>query len=249
MIYREFQPDQQLADFVKSYWWFDNTASQSLDFTILPDGCFDLLVHFQGNQLVEVALTGIWTKQVDITIDADMQIFGIRFKLLAVDYIFQQKIAAFCNDEQSLLTDFWEINKTDFTDLPSAIADFNKIMVSILGRQKSINPKKQKLSNLLYQTRGELTVGQYSEQVFWTSRQMNRYFNERFGISLKAFCNILKCFASYQHIKSGELHPQHNYFDQSHFIKSLKKHTGNSPSTLFENKNDRFLQLTDITKN
>ena len=121
-------------------------------------------------------------------------------------------------------------------------------MLSILGSQKGIDSRKQNLFNLLYQTNGEQTVEQYSQQVFWTSRQINRYFKDRFGIPLKSYCKILKCFASFRHIKKGQLYPEHNYFDQSHFIKEMKKHTGNNPTELFENKNDRFLQLTTMTE-
>ena len=121
-------------------------------------------------------------------------------------------------------------------------------MLSILGSQKGIDSRKQNLFNLLYQTNGEQTVEEYSQQVFWTSRQINRYFNDRFGISLKSYCKILKCFASFKHIRKGQLYPQQNYFDQSHFIKDLKKLTGHNPTALFENKNDRFLQLATMAE-
>ena len=63
MIYKEFQPDKLLNDFVKNYWWFDNSTTQQLDFTILPDGCFDLIISFDNYQQKEISLTGIWTKQ------------------------------------------------------------------------------------------------------------------------------------------------------------------------------------------
>lgn len=247
MIYKEFQSDKQLADFVKCYWWFENSAERH-DFTILPDGCFDLLIHFENNIQIEISLTGLWTKQVEVPIEPNTQIFGIRFKLLAVDYIFHQNIAAFCDSEQKLQNDFWQIDENNFSDLEKTIDIFNKIMLSVLGKQKGIDPKKQGLFNLLYETNGELTIEKYSQQVFWSSRQMNRYFTERFGLSLKSYCNILKCFASFKHLKNGKLYPEKNYFDQSHFIKAVKKHTGNSPSELFENKNDRFLQLTTLDK-
>lgn len=248
MIYTEFQPDKQLADFVKCYWWFDNSTAEQLEFTILPDGCFDLLIHFDNNIQTEISLTGLWTKQVEVPIEPNTQIFGIRFKLLAVDYIFQQNIASICDSEQKQQTDFWHIDKTDFADLGKTTETFNKIMLSILGSQKGIDTKKQALFNLLYETNGELTIEKYSQQVFWTSRQMNRYFTERFGLSLKSYCNILKCYVSFKHLKNGKLYPEQNYFDQSHFIKALKKHTGNSPTELFENKNDRFLQLTTLNE-
>lgn len=246
MIYKEFQPDKLLADFVKNYWWFDNSTSQQLDFTILPDGCFDLIILFDNHEQGEISMTGLWTKQVEVSIEPNKQLFGIRFKLLAVDYILQQNIASFCDSEQIKESNFWQLDKISFTDLESVTEKLNRTMLSILGSQKGIDSRKKDLFNLLYQTNGEQTIEQYSQQVFWTSRQLNRYFKDRFGVSLKSYCKILKCFASFKHIKKGQLYPEKNYFDQSHFIKDLKKYTGNNPTDLFENKNDRFLQLTTM---
>jgi AraC-like DNA-binding protein len=248
MIYKEFEPDKQLAGYVKCYWWFDNSTNQHLDFTILPDGCFDLIVSLNNYQQEEISLTGIWTKQVEVSIESNRQLFGIRFKLLAVDYILQHSISEFCDSEQILANNFWELDKITFKDLESVTEKMNKFMFSILGSQKGVDNRKQTLFNLLNETNGEKTIEQYSQQVFWTSRQINRYFNDKFGIPLKSYCKILKLFASFKHIRKGQLYPEQNYFDQSHFIKDLKKHTGNNPTQLFENKNDRFLQLATMTE-
>ncbi len=248
MIYKEFQPDKLLTDFVKNYWWFDNSTTEHYDFTILPDGCFDLIVSFNNYQQEEVSLTGLWTKQVEVSIEPNIQLFGIRFKLLAVEYILQQNISTFCDNEQTKEKAFWQLDKTSFKDLKSVVEKWNKMMLGILGSQNGTDSRKRNLFNLLYETNGGKTVEQYSQQIFWTARQINRYFKGRFGIPLKSYCKILKCFASYKHIKKGQLYPEQNYFDQSHFIKDVKKHTGNNPTELFENKNDRFLQLSNTTE-
>ena len=55
---------------------------------------------------------------------------------------------------------------------------------------------------------------------------------------------ILKCTASFKHLKKGQLAPQNNYFDSAHFINSVKKHTGNTPTELFENKTLEILDKT-----
>jgi AraC-like DNA-binding protein len=249
VIYKEFQPDKLLTNFVKNYWWFENSTTEQLDFTILPDGYFDLIVSFDNYKQEEISLTGLWTKQVEVSIEPNRQLFGIRFKLLAVDYILQQNISAFCDSEQIKENDFWNLDKALFTDLESETEKLDKLMLSILGIHKGIDSRKQNLFNLLYETNGEKTIEQYSQQVFWTSRQINRYFKDRFGIPLKSYCKILRCFASFKQIKKGQLFPEQKYFDQSHFIKDIKKHTGNNPTELFENKNDRFLQLATMKEN
>jgi AraC-like DNA-binding protein len=87
-----------------------------------------------------------------------------------------------------------------------------------------------------------------SEQVHWSSRQINRYFNQLFGLSLKAYCNILRFRASFQHIKEGKLFPEQNFTDQAHFIKEIKKFSGVLPKELSKNKDDRFIQFSTLTK-
>jgi len=60
---------------------------------------------------------------------------------------------------------------------------------------------------------------------------------------VKAYCKILRFQASLEHIREGELYPQLNFTDQSHFIKEIKKLSGVSPKELHKNDNGRFLQF------
>lgn len=243
MIYKEFSPDPLLAKFVKSFWWFDNCTAAKLDFTILPDGYFDLIVSLENYQQQEISLTGLWTKQVDVCIEPNRQLFGIRFKLLAVDYLLNQKISALVDREAVLDKTFWQFDEVSFKNVDLVIEKLNETMLSLISPEKKIDLRRENLFNSLYKTNGELSVEAYAQLVFWTSRQINRYFKDRFGISLKSYCRILKCYASFSSVRNGHLFPERNYFDQSHFIRDMKKITGSSPSKLFENKNDRFLQL------
>ena len=246
MIYKEFPPDQLLAKFIKSYWWLDNCTAEKLDFTILPDGYFDLIVSLDNYELLEISLTGLWTKQVDVSIEPNRQVFGVRFKLLAADYILRQKISALLDSEQLMNNMFWQLDQLSFHNVETIIEKLNKTILSTISNQKDIDIRRENLFNLLYQTNGGLSVEEYSQHVFWSSRQINRYFQDRFGIPLKSYCKILKCFASFSSVKKGHFFPEQNYFDQSHFIKDLKEFTGNNPTKLFENKNDRFLQLATM---
>ena len=61
--------------------------------------------------------------------------------------------------------------------------------------------------------------------------------------------NIQRGFNTYFDINQGNLALQLNkYYDQSHFIKEIKKHTGVSPKELFKNKNKTFKQVRNINK-
>jgi len=97
---------------------------------------------------------------------------------------------------------------------------------------------------LLFSTFGSIRVEELSNKVFWNSRQINRYFSSKFGLSLKTYANILRCSKSFREIEKGKFSPDLNFYDQSHFIKEIKKHSGSNPKELHQNKNDRFLQFS-----
>ena len=109
-----------------------------------------------------------------------------------------------------------------------------------------IDSRKQKLFELIYSSNGSLRVKELSEKVYWSSRQINRYFNRQFGLSLKAYCNILRFRASLPQIRNGRLFPEENFADQTHFIKQIKKFSGVVPKELLKNKNDRFILLSTL---
>jgi AraC-like DNA-binding protein len=248
MKYIEIHPQQALSDFVKCYWWFDNPASQPVNHTILPDGNFDLIVFFKNRQLEGIILTGLWTKPVDVSIDPLSQLFGIRFKPLAASHVFHRSLSTIRDSHDKLDTGFWSIDHLDFADLEKTAERLNIFLCSLVDNEQHIDQRRCRLFQILEDTTGARSVEEYAQRAFLTSRQINRYFNSTFGLSLKAYCNILRCFASFEYIKDGRLFPEQAFYDQSHFIKELKKHTGSTPTNLYQNKNDRFLQLTTSKK-
>jgi AraC-like DNA-binding protein len=90
-------------------------------------------------------------------------------------------------------------------------------------------------------------VKELSQKAYWSARQIGRYFNNYFGINLKAYCNILRFRASFTQIKEGKFFPEGDFADQPHFIKEVKKHSGVTPKVLNKNKNDRYIQFSLLT--
>jgi len=119
-------------------------------------------------------------------------------------------------------------------------------LLSCIKKQDLIDPKKCTLLKAINQTKGNQTVEYYSQKACWSKRQINRYFRSTFGLSLKSYCSIRKCAATYSQIRKGQLYPEQGYFDQPHFIKEIKKIAGFTPKVLSRNENDRFLQFSII---
>ena len=191
-------------------------------------------------------MTGVWTKPIRVTIKKNTKLIGVRFKLIAAEYIFKRSIKNILNTNVILPKKFFGAENLPFESFNNLTSSLSSKINCGLQNIKVIDNRKLKLFKLLYENKGNLRVNELTEKIFWSSRQINRYFNQQFGFSLKTFSNILKCNSSYSEIAKGQLFPQQNYFDQAHFIKEVKRYTGVTPKELHKNGNDRFLQLSTL---
>ena len=244
MRYREIEPNGFLNNFVKCFWYYE-TTDKEIQHTILPDGYFDLIAEFENETLTTVKLTGIWTKPKDIQIPKNTKFFAIRFKLLAIEYIFQKEIKSILDEIVNLPFSFWHIDKYKSVEFEKFATEITSNLDTTIKHLKQIDDRKLKLFDFVYEQKTK-TVAEISSKVFWSSRQINRYFQTQFGITLKEFLKIVRCNATYEEISNGNLNPNFDYFDQAHFIKEIRKYTGATPKVLNQNKNDRFLQLSKM---
>jgi AraC-like DNA-binding protein len=245
--YKIIKPDKSLADFVDSFWFLHNQSDGNKETTGLPDGRVDLFLVQSPTEPFRIVLLGLGTEQHGpAIIPAYGLMFSVSFKLLAVEYIFRCTISDILNNGKLLPGDFWEFTENDLQDFDLFVEKATQKIQSLLP--KEIDERKRKLFELIYATKGAITVKELSEKVFWSSRQINRYFNQQFGISLKAYCGVLRFRASLEHIARGKLFPEENFSDQNHFIKEIKKFSGVVPKELFKNKNDRFILLSTLSK-
>ena len=245
LTYKLIQPDESILHFVDSFWFLHNPSGSPKETIGLPDGRIDLFFSQSAVTPFRITLLGVGTEhEQNATIPANSLMFAISFKLLAVEYIFHNPISDIVNSGKFLPDDFWNFNTDDLNDFDAFCQKASQKIKSLLPT--SIDTRKQKLFELIYATKGSVTVKELSEKVGWSSRQINRYFNQQFGLSLKVYCNILRFRASLEHIAQGKLFPEENFSDQMHFIKEIKKFSGVVPKELFKNKNDRFILLSSL---
>jgi len=242
--FKLIKPNESLADFVESFWMLHNQSDSDKEVIVLPDGRVDLFFAQSATEPFHVTLSGIETHADKAILSAHTRMFAVSFKLLAIEYIIDQPVSDLVNYAKHLPADFWDFNPTDLQDFDLFCEKASQKIQSL--QPKEIDSRKQKLFDLIYSSNGAMTVKELSEKVAWSSRQINRYFNQQFGISLKAYCNILRFRASFDHIKEGKLFPEQNFTDQSHFIKEVKKLSGVLPKDLKQNQNDRFIQFSTL---
>ncbi len=246
MSYTEIYTDGILSNFVKYFWKYEH-IQEDIEYTILPDACFDLVVDFENSVLQNIYLTGIWTKPIKVKVTKGTTLFAIRFRIIAAEYLFERELKSILNTMTLLPMEYWNIYLEGSTEFERFTKNLSKQMINVLNQHSKIDNRKLELFDLIYSENYQ-NVNELSELIAWNSRQINRYFNNKFGISLKTFLNIIRCNSSYENIAKGELYPEKEYTDQAHFIKEIKKYTKNSPRQLHKNENDRFLQLSALKK-
>lgn len=240
--YKAVEPDQSLLDFVENIGMFHNPSDQAMEVVLMPDGRIDLFFMKTESEPFEITLIGLENVPEQQIIPANALAFKISFKPLGAEYLLQTSIADILNSAKVLPNNFWEFTADDVKDFEAFHSKIAKKLQELLPAK--IDERKRKLFKLVYESNGEIKIQQLSEEIFWSSREINRYFNKQFGLSLNAFCKILRFKASLEHIAKGRLFPELNFTDQTHFIKEIKKFSGVVPSELLKNKDDRFILLS-----
>ena len=239
-------PDNSISHFVHSFWMVENKTGKDIPATVLPNGMMDMILIKTDSGNWEMVLRGIDTMPGEVTITADVKMFSVGFKLLAVEYLFGDSIKDVLNEGRIISNEFWQFEEDDMKSIESFCSKVTEKIKTISF--EPIDNRKKKLFELIYSSDGSIPVKELSEKVYWSSRQINRYFNQQFGISLKTYCSILRFGASFKNISEGNLFPDQNFTDQSHFIKEIKKYTGVTPKALSKNEDGRFINITAIKK-
>ncbi len=236
-----------MANFVERFWMLANHSDKGKDMVVIPDGRIDILFSCSATEPFHITLMGLETGPKQTVLPARTIMFAVNLKLLAVEYLLDTSISTLLNGALGLPDGFWGIGQADLDDFDRFCEKLSSKIKLLLP--KEIDNRKQQLFNLVYASDGSCTVQEYSRRTYWNSRQINRYFSQQFGLSLKAYCSILRFRASLQHIKAGKLFPEGNFTDQAHFIREIKRLSGVVPKELFRNKNDRFIQFSTLPKN
>jgi AraC-like DNA-binding protein len=244
LIIQSALPDNSISHFVHSFWMLENKTGKDIPSTILPNGMVDMTMMKVKSGKWEMFLRGIDTELSQVVIEKGTKIFTVGLKLLAVEYLLGDSIKDVLNEGKNITETFWQFEERDLKSFKTFCKKATQKIKSI--STEPIDSRKKKLFDLIYSSQGSIPVKELSDKVYWSSRQINRYFNQQFGVSLKAYCNILRFSASFKHISEGKLFPGQNFTDQNHFIKETKKYAGVTPKVLSKNKNDRFIDITAI---
>lgn len=247
LLYQNKVPCTELSELVNSFWVHHNPLNKTQIVTISASSYVKFVFFVKNNQISYYVLTGLWTLPKEIHVPPNTTLYGCRMNILAPEFLLQREVASLCNKMVTLDSSYLNVGNFSLDSFDEVISQWETELLKIKSI-KAIPSHKLNLSKLLYTKNGDISPTEVYEQIFWANRQINRYLNKQIGIPLKKYLNIQKCNDAFTDIVEGNFYPSKNYYDRPHFIREVKKYTGDTPQKIFEQKNDRFIQLKNISK-
>ena len=169
--YEELKPRAQLEHLVNSFWIHRNLSDEPESMTIFPDSFFKMVIFFKGDTISKYFMTGLWTSQKEIVIPPKSQTLGCRFQLLAPEYLFNREIASLLDEIRQLDLTYCNVERFNLSNFEESVKQWERELIAMKPTTQ-IQGHKLRLSQLLYQAKGDITASEVSNQIFWANRQL-----------------------------------------------------------------------------
>lgn len=221
----------------------------------MPGGMIELLFHvsprthrvLHGDEWMvapEAMIIGLRQGPVFFTAEGGTTIFGLNIKPEAFVFLFNKPVCKLAQNFADV-NDFFIANELgslqeQIVSAPDEQArtaitiQFFRERLAMRGLQER-HYLQEAMEHIRVST-GTYSVDELAEKVFVGKRQLQRAFQEQFGVSPKLYGRIVRFKGAYDYVKE---HPKASwvdvtyhfgYSDQSHFIRDFKEFTGNNPT-------------------
>lgn len=171
--------------------------------------------------------------------------FVIVFKPNGIQKLFRlsnseiQRYAIYGNDIFKADTEFILARLHQASDPHKMKAELENYLLKLIERSP-IDPMMQSISIFIRKNLGILSVGTLADKFHITPRTLQRRFRDEFGLSPKCYIQLVRINTAVAMLYSGkydslsELAYYSGYYDQSHFIRDVKRTCGSLPGIMKE---------------
>jgi len=272
MHLKKFLPHRALRPFVKFYWYLEPDYGSDKQQRLLPCACCDIIIQIgppatyklgsdEWHQRKPVGFVeGHFTRHCMVRFVGACWLAGIRFTSTGLYPFVKTPVREFTEEFADLTTIFGRdgkelVEKVAETDSAGGIPDiFDSFLLSRI--EATLTEKDAQLEEAvqkLLQKRGRHSVGRLAGEMRMPERRLERLFNRQVGISPERFANSLRLnyFIKLCHQPNRPtftaLAYECGFADQSHLIRTFKKHTGLTPRQYFKEQHAIQTELNEQT--
>jgi len=231
--YQEFAPAKRLQEFVECY-WAHQPGSAVPDYTVLPDGCVDIV--YSPSTASELQLVGTMTSARKFALSAGHFQFGVRFRP-GMSQAFLPIPGLDTVDQSIALSDIWGADARRLIEQITEARSIDHCIGLIerrLGEPAEIT-LVQRLCRWIVREAGQVRIDDLAFQAGLSARQLRRLFLEQVGLSPKHFCRVIRFRKGLSHLSQGrcadwvQVALDCGYYDQAHFINEFHEFSGYTP--------------------
>jgi len=203
---------------------------------ILPDACIDIVIDFIKKQIMFAG----FSKETELfELHGKVDYLGVRLKPSVFNSIY--KVPSDKIMDKGIAFD--ELEKNASLDQIFLCNKNERINILKMYLEEKIKLVENKdfimIIDKLYQNPKEQTVLKLVNEFGYNERQLLRIFKRSYGVSPKVLLNIIRLHFCIECLfeddrSMSQIANMCGFYDQSHFIKEIKKYTGISPFVLLE---------------
>jgi AraC-like DNA-binding protein len=263
--YQQLRPSIAAARFVEFYWILEDPTPPATEQIVVPDGRAGIILNFA--RPFESAAQGTWTLQpqcffvgqitgpLRLRPSGATAMIGIQFRphgaaqLLGLSVGGLADCAVTLEDlSLHLYKEFARIR--NFPSLAQAQQAIDLLMVSLSGGLRQEEHQLSRAIHLIEGSGGLMSIDGVAAAVGWSTRQLQRRFNDEVGLSPKFFARMQRFQGVLRAMQDPTLDwvgtaNRCGYFDQAHLIRDFRQFSGKPPTALLDEELDftrRFVQ-------
>lgn len=257
---KEHAPDPRFKDYIQCYWTL-NCSKNCLKaiYGTSSDAGMELIFNLaapiectvDNHPPVMISgdfLVGSLARQIQIKPTGTLSLFAIRFTPEGL-YPFLSMPPVDLSDFSVEIEEVWELNGFGLSKLihgtgqvpERRIKAFERFFARRINDFRSHSLHVEKAVTIICSHKGQIPVKNLANQLQISSRQLERIFLTRIGVSPKQLCRIIRLKSVLNHLNPGEydwasLAVARGYFDQAHFNHEFKFFTGKNPMAYLQER-------------
>jgi len=251
---------QRLKPFIKKIWTFENTEKMPDSHLnlIAPNGEIKMIISYRkgmrstiGNTIRDhqenrCFIIGLHTTSGTMDWEANYGSIGIEFQPFAAYRFFKFPLIEIKNNIYNIS----DLLNRSGAELEEQIAEIEAVSGKVAFVQKFLAMQLRVSAaadsvvefavNRIISASGLIRFAALSDEIGYSTRQLNRRFTEVVGLNPKEFTNIIRFDRIFRNMKTEDFVENEfydSYYDQSHFVKHFKSVTGITPKKYLKSTN------------